>query len=110
MAMWRQCLELGLGETDDEDLTRLIGEYQTAGAKLAGALDGLAYGRDLREGAFIVAYLKRALGHLHEAQGALEKVAAKKLLSPEALTSTRAELFAVREEVLRLMNEFRRQS
>ena len=110
MAMWRQCLELGLGETDDEDLTRLIGEYQTAGAKLAGALDGLAYGRDLREGAFIVAYLKRALGHLHEAQAALEKVAAKKLLSPEALTSTRAELFAVREEVLRLMNEFRRQS
>ena len=57
-----------------------------------------------------VAYLKRALGHLHQAQAALEKVAAKKLLSPEALTSTRAELFAVREEVLRLMNEFRRQS
>ena len=75
--------------------------------KLAGALDGLAYGRDLREGAFTVAYLKRALNHLHAAQAALERVAAKQLLPAETLAPTRAELFAIREEILRLMEEFR---
>jgi len=109
MALWRRCKELGLGEIDDDDLARLISEYQITGAKLAGALDGLAFDRDQREGAFIVAYLKRALAHLHSAQGALEKVAVKRLLPAETLASTRAELFVLREEMLRLMKEFRRQ-
>jgi len=109
MALWHQCKELGLSEVDDDDLTRLISEFQITGAKLAGALDGLAYGRDQQKGAFIVAYLKRALGHLHIAQTALEKTEAKKLLPPETIAGTRSELFAIREAVLELMLEFREQ-
>jgi hypothetical protein len=107
MALWHRCSDLGVGKADDDDLCRLISEFQTTGAKLAGALDGLAYGRDLREGAFVVAYLKRALNHLHGAQAALERVAPKKLLPAETVATTRAELFAIREEILRLMEEFR---
>jgi hypothetical protein len=107
VALWRKCDELGLSNAEDEDLSNLIGEYQITSAKLAGALDGLAYGRDLREGAFIVAYLKRALGHLHATQAALENVTLKKTLPTDTLTSVRTELFAVREEILRLMREFR---
>jgi hypothetical protein len=110
VALWRKCDELGLSKTDDEDLCNLIGEYQITSAKLAGALDGLAYGRDLREGAFIVAYLKRALGHLHAAQAALEKVMLEKTLPENTLVSVRTELFALREEILRLMREFRAES
>jgi hypothetical protein len=110
VALWRKCGELGLSKTDDEDLCNLISEYQITSAKLAGALDGLAYGRELREGAFIVAYLKRALGHLHAAQAALEKVTLKKMLPEDALASVRVELFAEREEILRLMREFRKES
>ena len=70
-------------------------------------LDSLAYGRDTTSGAFVVATLKRALTHLHAAQAALEKVTLKKLLAAETTASTRAELFSVREEILRLMREFR---
>ncbi len=107
VALWRKCDELGLRKTEDEDLCDLISEYQITSAKLAGALNGLAYGRDLREGAFIVAYLKRALGHLHAAQGALEKVTPKKMLPEDMIGSVRKELFEIREEILRLMDEFR---
>jgi hypothetical protein len=55
-----------------------------------------------------VAYLKRALSHLHLAQAALERVAPQRLLSAEVLATTRKELFEIREEILRLMQEFRR--
>ncbi len=108
VALYHKCDELGLNDSDD-DLATLQNEYQTTSAKLAGALDGLAYGRDLSEGAFIVAYLKRALSHLHAAQAALEKVAPKNLLPAALVSSTRTELFALREEVLRLMDDFRSQ-
>ena len=109
MALWHQCEELGLGETEDADLGQSVDEFQITGVKLAGALDGLAYNRNLRKGPFVVAYLKRALGHLHTAQSALEKVAAKNLLPAAVLASTRAEMFGIREEILRLMKEFRGQ-
>jgi len=106
-ALWRKIEKLGLDKTANEDLAALLGEYQTTSAKLAGALDGLAYGRDLTEGPFIVACLKRALNHLHAAQAALEKVTQKKSLPTRTTRSLRAEFFALREEVLRLMEEFR---
>jgi hypothetical protein len=107
IAFWSKCDELGFKETEDEDLCNLITEYQITSAKLAGALNGLAYGRDLTEGAFVVACLKRALGHLHAAQAALEKVAPRKMLPEETVESVRTELFGIREEILRLMGEFR---
>lgn len=110
VALSHACKELGLGKLEDEDLGGLISEFQITSAKLAGALNSLAYGREHREGAFIVAYLKRALGHLHGAQGALEKVAPKHLLPAATLGATRRELFELREEILRLMEEFRGRS
>lgn len=110
LALWDRCEELGLGKTEDEDLGTLISEYQITGAKLAGALNSLAYGRGLSEGAFVVARLKRALGHLQNALAALEQVAPKNLLPAETVADTRAELFALREEIIRLMDEFRGRS
>jgi len=106
--LWHKCKELGLGKLDDEDLGALLTEFQITGAKLAGALESLAYGRNLKDGAFVVACLKRALSHLHGAQSALEKVAPKELLPTELVSSTRTELFQIREEILRLMEEFRK--
>lgn len=110
MALWHKCKELGAEKMADEDVSALLAEYQITSAKLAGALNGLAYDRDLRDGAFIVAALKRALGHLHKSQAILEKVAPRNLLPAEMIGATRAELFAIREEILRLMEEFRGQT
>jgi hypothetical protein len=96
-----------LGEDGDRDLREMIFEFQTTGAKIAGALDSLGYDGDLRDGAFIVATLKRALDYLHKSITAWEKVTEKRLLDRKRLERFRAELFNVREEILGLMKRFR---
>jgi hypothetical protein len=108
VAMWHFCNDQSLlGEDGDSDLREMIFEFQTTGAKLAGALNGLAYDEDLRDGGFVVAALKRALNYLHKSIAAAEKVAQKKLLPSERLDPFRADLFDIREQVLALMERFR---
>lgn len=108
MAMWHFCEERSLlGENGDRDLHEMIFQFQTTGAKIAGALDGLAYDEDARDGGFMVAALKRALTYLNASMAAAEKVAQKKLIASERLDSFRAELFDTREEMLTLMQRFR---
>jgi hypothetical protein len=88
-------------------LGQFIFEFQTTGVKLAGALDGLAEGRSYRDNAFTVAYLKRALDHLHELQAGLKAVAPKDLLPAKTVAEARKDVFEIREGILKLMNEFR---
>jgi hypothetical protein len=105
------CDERGLlNESGDTDLHEMVFQFQTAGAKIAGALDGLAYDEDSRDSGFVVAALKRALNYLHTSMAAAEKVAGKKLLAADRLDSFRAEMFAIREEILALMQRFRERS
>lgn len=107
MALWHACDKGGMSKADDPDVCQLVSEFQITGAKLAGALNGLAYGRGLLKGGFVVACLKRALSHLHAAQAALGKVAPKKLVAEPALDRARQELFEIREGILALMKQFR---
>ena len=108
MGLWHRCKDQGLlGETGDEDLRNMIFQTQVTGAKLAGALNSLAYrGEDVDAG-FVVANLKRALQYLHKAVAAAGTVNAKNLLPAQELKDYRASLFALREEILALMKRFR---
>ena len=110
MNLWHEVKALGLSENPDNDLTTLVSEFQIAGAKLAGALNGVARGEGFHDNAFTVACLKRALDHLHKAQAGLEAVAPRKLLPNDLITETRRQLFAIRERVLEQMERFRRGS
>jgi hypothetical protein len=107
MRFWHETKALGLQKLDDRDLDRFLSEFQTASVKLGGALQGLARGDDYRDNAFTVAYLKRALDHLHKAQAGLEAVAPKNLLPDQMIADARKELLEVRQKILDLMNEFR---
>jgi len=107
MKFWHLADELGLEKLADKDLDQFIFEFQTTGAKLAGSLNGIARGEHFVEASFTVAYLKRALDHLHKSQAGLEAVAPKKLLPEDAVAEARKELFEIREGILRLMDEFR---
>ena len=107
MKYWNEAEKLGLEKTEDKDLWRFIFEFQTTGAKLAGALNGIAEGREFGDAAFTVACLKRALNHLHKSQAGLEAVAPKKLLPEKMIVEARKELFEIREGILRLMDEYR---
>jgi len=107
MKFWHQADELGLDKSADNDLGQFIFEFQTTGAKLAGALNSIARGEDFTDAAFTVARLKRALDHLHKSQAGLEAVAPKKHLPETMIAEARKELFEIREGILRLMDEFR---
>ncbi|HLX95472.1 MAG TPA: hypothetical protein VKU37_07000 [Verrucomicrobiae bacterium] len=107
MKFWHQVDELGLEKLEDKYLGQFIFEFQTTGAKLAGALNGIAQDRGMADPAFTVACLKRALDHLHKAQAGLEAVVPKKLLPEKMTTEARKELLEIREGILRLMDKFR---
>ena len=107
MRFWHQADEMGFGKSEDKDLGQFIFEFQTTGAKLAGALNGVARGQDFSDEAFTVACLKRALNHLHKSQAGLEAVVPKKLLPDTMIAEARKELFEIREGILKLMDEFR---
>jgi hypothetical protein len=106
---WKEIDKLGLKDSNDKDLGAFIGEWLTTGAKLAGVLDGIALDRCPPDATFTVAYLKRALNHLHKSQAGLEALAKpkKKLLPGKLVAAARKELFDIREGILKLMNEFR---
>jgi hypothetical protein len=107
MKAWHAIKELGEEKFSDPQIGEFIFEWQITGAKLAGALGGLAQERSTRDAAFTVAYLKRALDHLHRSQGALEKVRAAKSLPTDLIDGARRQLFELREAILGLMDEFR---
>jgi len=110
LKFWQECEALGLERSDDPDLQEFIFKFQTTSVKLAGALDGFAQGRGFRDAAFTVAYLKRALNHLHQAHAGLENAAMKSLLPEKMVAEARKEMFDIREGILRLMDEFRGRS
>ena len=99
--------ELNEDEISDEDLDTFVFEFQTASVKLGGALNATARGHGCGDPAFTVAYLKRALDHLHKAQAALAAAALKGLLPDSVATPARQELFEIREGILGLMDELR---
>lgn len=107
LKFWRQAGGPALDKSADTDLDQFLFELQTTGAKLAGALNGIARGEGLPDAAFTVALLKRALDHLFKSQAGLEAAAAKKLLPETMIAEARKELFGLREGILRLMDEFR---
>lgn len=107
MKYWKATNDLGLEKCEDKDLWDFIMEFQTTGAKLAGALGSIARGGHEPDTAFTVACLKRALNHLHKSQAGLERVAPKKLLPETMITEARLELFEIREGILKLMDRFR---
>jgi hypothetical protein len=109
VAIWHYCDDRGLlGENGDANVAEMVFQFQTAGAKIAGALNSLAYDRDMTfHAGFVVAALKRALKYVNASMAAVEKVARKKLISPERLDVFRGELFEIREEMLALMKRFR---
>jgi hypothetical protein len=110
MKFWHAIKALGEEKFEDADTEQFIGEFQITGAKLAGALSGIAEDRATAEPAFTVACLKRALDHLHKSQAGLEGAASKQRLPAEMLAEARQELFAIREGILKLMDEFRGRS
>lgn len=95
-------------ETESENVQLMIFATRMLSAKLAGALNGLAYDRDLSFTAgMIVAQLKRALNHFNETSRRMSMLC---IMQPDwfdILRPYQDELFSIREEMLHLMERFR---
>lgn len=113
--VWKTCEAHGLvqgGPDPDpdrprhEDVEDFVFNVQCLGVKLSGALCSLADGVS-PGGGFIVAYLKRAMRFLNDALSAEQKVRSASRLPAETLDGFRGEIFAIRDEMLALMERFR---
>jgi hypothetical protein len=94
-------------EEDDEQLADFVSGFMTLSAKLAGALGGVARGDDFFEPGMVIAWLKRILEILNKTIAAADAVRVKDFLPADRLAYYRSELFAIREEVLELIQELR---
>jgi hypothetical protein len=110
MDLWSYCKKTGyLSEDADQDVRDMIFQVQTLTAKLAGALDGLAYDVDT-DGGFVVACLKRSLPYINRALASADSVLRKAILEEERVTFFRKRMLEVREEIIRLMSRYRKQA
>ena len=108
MELWHECKDAELLEegSDNEAVHEMLFNGQCVGAKLAGALNSLAYDR-ITDNAFVVAYLKRALPYFDDMIQALEKVRKQELIAQERLHRFSGDMFAIRSEIVQLMERFR---
>lgn len=107
IGMWHVCKDLGLlGDDAPEAIHEMTFQSQMFGAKLAGALNALAYDDDPDRG-FVIACLKRALTFAAATLAALEQVRALQCMDGAVLNRFGDDLFEMREEALRLMERYR---
>lgn len=91
------------------ELHSMVFQFQMTAANLAGTLDHVGY--DIpANGAFIVSCLKRSLRCLHSSIDALAKVEGKALIDAARLNGYRESLFAIRQDILELMNIYRKRT
>ena len=106
--MSRDCEKQGLNdEQKNKPVQDMIFSAHMLGAKLAGALNSLGYAHETEDG-FMVAYLKRALKYLHETMKHCEQVQQQRLVAPALLDRFKRDLFSIREEILRIMEQHRK--
>jgi hypothetical protein len=98
------------GDKRDNDLEEMVGGFIAIGPKIAGALGIVRPGRNLDNefNGLVVAKLKRAIGELSRAINAASRLKERKAELPFSINEWVTEMLETRQEILALMNEFRR--
>ncbi|HEX4202257.1 MAG TPA: hypothetical protein VHY59_12110 [Chthoniobacterales bacterium] len=98
------------GDQRDDDLEEMVGSFMVVGPKVAGALTigDRDLGPDLNMSGLVVAKLKRAVGELSRALTAADRLREAKRKLPFSLDEWTTEILEARQEILKLMDDFRR--
>jgi hypothetical protein len=98
------------GEQRDDDLEEMVGSFMVVGPKVAGALTigDRDLGPDLNMSGLVVAKLKRAVGELSRALTAADRLREAKRELPFSLDEWTTEILEARQEILKLMDDFRK--
>jgi hypothetical protein len=94
----------------DDDINEMVDSYMVVGPKIAGALTigDRDLGPDLNMSGLVVAKLKRAIGELSRALTAAERLKESKRQLPFSIDAWITEMLETRQEVLALMDSFRK--
>jgi hypothetical protein len=98
------------GELRDDDLEEMVGSFMVVGPKVAGALTigHRDLGPDLNMSGLVVAKLKRAVAELSRALNAANRLREAKRELSFSLDEWITEILETRQEILRLMDDFRK--
>src|SRR5580692_2216756 len=98
------------GDQRDDDLEEMVGSYMVVGPKVAGALTigDRDLGPDLNMSGLVVAKLKRAVAELSHALSAANRLRETKRELPFSLDEWITEMLEARQEILGLMDDFRK--
>ena len=98
------------GDKRDDDLEEMVRGFIAVGPKIAGALGIVRPGRNLGNefNGLVVAKLKRAIGELSRAINAASRLKESEAELPFSIDEWVTEMLGTRQEILTLMNEFRR--
>jgi hypothetical protein len=98
------------GDKRDDDLEEMVGSFMVVGPKVAGALTigDRDLGSDLNMSGLVVAKLKRAVGELSRALSAADRLRKAKRELPFSLDEWTTEILEARQEILKLMDDFRK--
>jgi hypothetical protein len=92
-------------DTTHDAISSMVFNVQTLGSKLAGALTV-----DYSDPGLAVALLKRAMVYLNDCLKDLQTIADEYLIPESDIEAIRDRMFQFREEIINLMESFRRQS
>ena len=98
------------GNQRDNDIDEMVGCYMVVGPKIAGALTigDRDLGPDLNMSGLVVAKLKRAVAELSRALTAGNRLRDSKRRLPFSIDDCIAEMLETRQEILALMDDFRK--
>lgn len=98
------------GDHRDDDVEEMVGSFMVVGPKVAGALTigDRDLGPDLNMSGLVVAKLKRAVGELSRALNAANRLRDAKRQLPFSLDEWTTEILEARQEILKLMDDFRK--
>lgn len=96
----------------DDDIDEMVGAYMVVGPKIAGALTigDHDLGPDLNMFGLVVAKLKRAIGELSRALTAANRLRDSKRELPFSIDEWITEMLQTRQEILALMDDFRKRT
>lgn len=92
---------------NDPDVRDMIFKMQTITAKLAGALDHIAFDSDVESG-FVVACLKRTLPIINQLMASMDNVENKKIMPAREVSGFKIKVLEIRDDVLSLMVKYRK--
>lgn len=106
--LWKYFEDAGqLSDAGDSRIFEWVGLVETIGVRLSNTLTDVAFGEEVDSG-YVIAGLKRSVHIIHQALSMLQTLEPLNLMSLDTAKSAQKTLFDLREDIIAMMNDYRR--